>query len=60
MGRRIKRLDDRPCELCEQEVSKLTRARLEEGGEWLLICDACWDEHAEGNPDYTYGGVWKA
>lgn len=60
MGRRRKRLDDRPCDLCEERVSKLTRVQLDATRSWRLICDECWQERAPDNPHYTYGGVWRA
>jgi len=60
MGRKTKKLQARACDRCAALVDKLTRVRLSEGGDWIMVCDACWKEVAPGNPGYTYGGVWKA
>jgi len=38
----------------------LYRARINDTGRWVFICDACYPTVSQNNPHYTYGGTWKA
>ncbi len=26
----------------------------------MLVCPDCWQQVSQDNPDYRYGGTWKA
>lgn len=60
MGRKRKTLDPKPCDDCGDLVERLTRIKDSPDGEWMMVCDECWPDHAEDNPDYQYGGLWRA
>lgn len=51
---------EKPCARCGQagEVMYRVIRRAEEG--WVFLCPPCRRLEAEGNPEYRYGGTWKA
>lgn len=60
MGRKNKTLVAKPCSRCEARCDRLLRSRLGEGKPWLMLCERCWVRLARDNPEYTYGGEWRA
>jgi hypothetical protein len=56
----VVRLRVKPCALCGRAADILYRVRQEAGGRWLFVCPTCWPTLSTANPDYVYGGTWKA
>jgi hypothetical protein len=50
----------KPCNLCRKLVDIRYRIRYREDGDWVLVCPDCWQEVSQDNPNYRYGGTWKA
>jgi alpha-D-ribose 1-methylphosphonate 5-phosphate C-P lyase len=54
------RIREKSCGLCGESAPVLYRVQIDPSGEWRFVCDRCWPAVREDNPDYTYGGTWKA
>jgi hypothetical protein len=54
------KLSSKPCDLCQSLVSIRYRIQYQENGDWVLVCPDCWQEVSQDNPNYRYGGTWKA
>ena len=59
------------CDLCGRSVQLLIRCRVDASKHsWKMVCGKCWktddvsggvpDGAVGANPNYTYGGLWKA
>lgn len=48
------------CENCQDIVKIRYRIQYDGSGKWYLVCPSCWKVLAEDNPNYCYGGTWKA
>jgi hypothetical protein len=50
----------KPCEHC-QTLSKIRyRIQYDDNNQWYLVCSQCWEILSKNNPNYRYGGTWKA
>jgi len=56
--RRREKATVKACDRCAAKAERLYRVRIERGGPWVFVCDACWAGVREGNPHYAYGGTW--
>jgi hypothetical protein len=36
------------------------RIQVDKSAGWQFVCDDCWTILSHNNPDYVYGGTWKA
>jgi hypothetical protein len=54
------RVRQKECDRCLALAAVLYRVRLDGSGRWHFICPTCFPAVSEGNPDYAYGGTWKA
>ncbi|WP_346289494.1 hypothetical protein [Sphaerothrix gracilis] len=54
------RVRQKNCDRCGETASVLYRVQIDAAGGWLFVCDRCWSEVSPNNPDYVYGGTWKA
>lgn len=54
------KLKSKPCDICHKLVDIRYRVRYQEQGDWALVCPGCWHEVSQNNPNYSYGGTWKA
>ncbi len=54
------RVREKPCADCGQPSDVMYRVirRTEEG--WVFLCPACRRTADVDNPEYRYGGTWKA
>ena len=50
----------KPCDLCHQLVDLRYRIQYQADNNWVMVCQQCWQEVSQNNPDYRYGGTWKA
>lgn len=57
---REKRLKLKKCDYCLDLVSIRYRIQYDESRKWSQVCPQCWQLLAEDNPNYRYGGTWKA
>ncbi|WP_416668226.1 hypothetical protein [Egbenema bharatensis] len=48
------------CDRCTQSFPVLYRIQSDGSGQWRFVCEACLLKLRENNPDYVYGGTWKA
>ncbi|MEY2833987.1 MAG: hypothetical protein RLZZ574_3246 [Cyanobacteriota bacterium] len=54
------KLKSKPCNICHNLVDIRYRIRYQEDEDWVLVCPDCWQEVSQDNPNYRYGGTWKA
>lgn len=54
------RLRSKQCAICQQPFPVLFRIKHEKEGDWAFVCRQCWQPLSQNNPDYVYGGTWKA
>lgn len=54
------RLRSKQCAICQQHFPVLFRIKHEKEGDWVFVCRQCWQPLSQNNPDYVYGGTWKA
>ena len=54
------KLKSKPCNICHNLVYIRYRIRYQEDGDWVLVCPDCWQKVSQDNPNYRYGGTWKA
>jgi hypothetical protein len=62
------RIRTKTCDRCQLPADVLYRVKVVGGasrienrsGEWQFVCDRCWQLLDRDNPDYVYGGTWKA
>ena len=54
------RLREKQCDRCQILAAVLYRVQIDVSGHWQFVCDACWAIVQKDNPDYVYGGTWKA
>ena len=54
------KLKSKPCNICHNLVDMRYRIRYQEDGDWVLVCPDCWQKVSQDNPNYRYGGTWKA
>jgi RNase P subunit RPR2 len=54
------KLKSKPCNICHSLVGIRYRIRYQKDGDWVLVCPDCWQEVSQDNPNYHYGGTWKA
>ena len=50
----------KPCDRCNNLADIRYRIQYEPGGDWVMVCRDCWNVVSQDNPDYRYGGTWKA
>lgn len=55
-----KNLKPKACENCQAIVTIRYRIQHDDSGKWWLVCPSCWETLSKDNPDYRYGGTWKA
>jgi hypothetical protein len=51
---------EKNCDRCATPASLRYRCQYEASAQWRLICPDCWQVVSPNNPDYRYGGTWKA
>lgn len=54
------KLKFKPCDRCSDLVDIRYRIQHQEEGDWVLVCPDCWEQVSQNNPNYRYGGTWKA
>ncbi|WP_310485194.1 hypothetical protein [Chamaesiphon sp. VAR_48_metabat_403] len=54
------RIRTKTCDRCQLPSEILYRIRVDKSGDWQFACDKCWQLLDRDNPDYVYGGTWKA
>ena len=54
------RIRTKKCNRCQAPADILYRVRVDKSGDWQFVCDDCWQLLDRDNPDYVYGGTWKA
>lgn len=54
------KLKSKPCNICHNLVDIRYRIRYQEDEDWVLVCPDCWQKVSQDNPNYRYGGTWKA
>ena len=57
---KTKVIKSKPCDRCEAEVTIRYRIQYDETNNWYKVCPQCWEQVAHDNPNYRYGGTWKA
>jgi hypothetical protein len=50
----------KPCQSCQKLVYLRYRIQFDASGKWNLVCVECWQQIADDNVFYRYGGTWKA
>ncbi|MBD2111322.1 MULTISPECIES: hypothetical protein [Cyanophyceae] len=53
-------LQAKPCDLCQAPATVRYRIQCAPGAIWVLACPHCQKTQSEQNPNYRYGGTWKA
>lgn len=48
------------CAQCQQPAPVLFRVSSEPEADWVFVCAACLPLLKHNNPNYRYGGTWKA
>ena len=48
------------CARCGQPNPVMYRVIRRAAQGWVFLCPPCRASEAENNPDYRYGGTWKA
>lgn len=51
---------EKPCARCGQPGPVMYRVVRREAEGWIFLCPPCRHAEAENNPEYRYGGTWKA
>ncbi|BDP40051.1 hypothetical protein DAETH_00200 [Deinococcus aetherius] len=60
MAAELHRQREKACARCGQPSPVMYRVvRREEEG-WVFLCPPCRRTEAQDNPEYRYGGTWKA
>ena len=54
------RFRQKSCTLCQQSEPVLYRIQYDQSHRWVFVCRRCWEKVSKNNPDYVYGGTWKA
>jgi hypothetical protein len=54
------RLRHKACTDCQQFEPVLYRIQYDESHQWMFVCRRCWENVSPNNPNYVYGGTWKA
>ncbi|WP_019009176.1 hypothetical protein [Deinococcus aquatilis] len=54
------RVREKPCAQCGQPSPVMYRVIRAEAEGWVFLCPPCRRKAEEGNPEYRYGGTWKA
>jgi len=54
------RIRTKTCDRCQQLSDILYRIQADNSGKWQFVCDDCWQLLSQNNPNYVYGGTWKA
>jgi len=54
------RVRQKTCDRCQVVAKVLYRVQLDASARWQFVCPDCWPSVQQDNPDYTYGGTWKA
>ncbi|MEO1520706.1 MAG: hypothetical protein AAFU78_07990 [Cyanobacteria bacterium J06633_2] len=60
MGRTKHRDRHKPCSICSEEKSVLFRVQIDTHPTWHFVCEDCLKTVKSDNPNYIYGGTWKA
>ncbi len=50
----------KPCARCGQPSLVMYRVVRKAAEGWVFLCPTCRTVEAENNPEYCYGGTWKA
>ncbi|MBF2079220.1 MAG: hypothetical protein IGR76_12040 [Synechococcales cyanobacterium T60_A2020_003] len=58
MGKRVAK--PKPCDRCQMLSALRYRIQYTADSGWVLVCPACWQVCSQDNPNYRYGGTWKA
>ena len=48
------------CDSCQELVSIRYRIQYDRSKKWFKVCRDYWEVLAKDNPNYRYGGTWKA
>jgi RNase P subunit RPR2 len=48
------------CDHCQTPVTLRYRIQHDASDRWVLVCIECWQHLSQHNPNYRYGGTWKA
>ncbi|MGF1496883.1 MAG: hypothetical protein ACFB8W_08695 [Elainellaceae cyanobacterium] len=56
----MSRIRSKRCDRCTAEFPVLYRVQYDDSQQWYFVCDRCLPLVKHGNPQYTYGGTWKA
>lgn len=48
------------CACCQETAPVLFRVQYDESKGWGFVCPICLPTVKENNPNYAYGGTWKA
>ncbi|MGA0896090.1 MAG: hypothetical protein ACO39G_03945 [Flavobacteriaceae bacterium] len=48
------------CARCQLEFPVMFRVQYKRPPLWVFVCKSCLLEVKPNNPDYRYGGTWKA
>lgn len=54
------RIRIKTCDRCQKLSDILYRIQADSSDEWQFVCHDCWQLLSQNNPNYTYGGTWKA
>ena len=48
------------CDRCQAIADLMYRIQIDKSAGWQFVCNDCWTLLSHNNPDYVYGGTWKA
>jgi hypothetical protein len=48
------------CDYCQLSADTMYRIQADRSNQWQFACNSCWLLLSVNNPDYVYGGTWKA
>lgn len=54
------RVRQKSCQRCLVVSDRLFRVQADSSKQWLLLCPSCQRLVSADNPEYVYGGTWKA
>lgn len=54
------RIRTKTCDRCQKLSDILDRIQADNSGKWQFVCHDCWQLLSKNNPNYIYGGTWKA
>jgi hypothetical protein len=54
------RIRTKSCDRCQVMAAVMYRIQVDRSHPWQFVCGDCWPLLSHNNPDYIYGGTWKA